>query len=62
MEILEYSKPTKTDQFKIFKCPECGCKFRADNTEYEYANRYEDYYYCECPDCLSIATEAPPEG
>ena len=58
MEILEHGELTETYQFKIFKCTECGCKFKADNTEYEYANRYENYYYCECPHCLNIAYEA----
>ena len=58
MEILEHGNPEESKQTKVFKCGNCGCKFNADEDEYEYAGRYEDYYYCECPECLNKAYES----
>ena len=61
MEIIQHGKHEESKMVKTFRCSDCGCIFKADDTEYEYANRYEDYYYCQCPDCLNIATEVIQE-
>ena len=58
MEIIEHGNPESLKRVKTFRCPACGCKFKADKTEYTTGNRYnETYYCCKCPECESYAYE-----
>lgn len=45
-------------QMHKFKCHNCGCKYTADNGEWEYCDKYgypktnpTDYVMCRCPEC-----------
>ena len=46
MEIIKHGDPDKLKGTKYFICTECGCEFKADNTEYE--ERLEEYISPEC--------------
>ena len=54
MKILKHGDPEKLKGIKYFVCNECGCEFKADNTEYEerlaeFVNTVE--YVIACPEC-----------
>lgn len=53
MEIIRQGNLLRTLKIKTFECPACGCMFKADNTEYDYAGMQynQEYYKCPCPTC-----------
>lgn len=60
MEIIEHGNPNSEHfkKTKIFKCPICGCKFKANKDEYRYLTQCNEInYYCRCPECSNSAYE-----
>lgn len=53
MEIIVQGNLEKIKQTKEFRCLQCGCVFKANKNEYQYAgSQYnESYYSCACPYC-----------
>lgn len=53
VEIIVQGNLDKIKKTKEFNCLQCGCIFKADNGEYQYAgSQYnESYYSCICPCC-----------
>ena len=63
MLILEHGDPAKFNPTVMFKCCNCGCKFKADRTEYSKKSILcADFYYCDCPECGEEADEYVEEG
>ena len=56
MEIIKPGDLSTTLKPKRFMCPNCGCIFIANNTEYEYAGMQynQPYYKCPCPTCSKL--------
>lgn len=53
MEIIQQGNPERARKTKQFICRSCGCIFRADQNEYEYAGSQYNiaYYRHKCPTC-----------
>lgn len=53
MEILSPGDLTRINKIKIFKCPRCGCEFKADEGEYIIGDMWHNMqtYTCYCPTC-----------
>lgn len=53
MEIIKPGDPERLKQTKIFKCPRCGCEFKADKGEYIIGDMWRNMqtYTCYCPTC-----------
>ena len=60
MEIIKPGDVNKILKPKRFICPNCGCVFMADCTEYSYAGMQynQPHYQCLCPTCCrNVYTE-----
>lgn len=58
MEIIKHGNPDICKRIKMFKCPNCGCIFKADKHEYKSnAHLNEFFYSCNCPECAAYAYE-----
>lgn len=60
MEIIRTGMVENVRKPRVFVCQKCGCKFRADNTEYKEASQIELFYdgitrKCKCPCCGNMA-------
>lgn len=56
MEIIKRGKHEESKTVKVFKCPDCGCIFKADNSEYiTEVDENLVIHYCKCPECLNTA-------
>ena len=56
MQIIKFGDPSKNKKTLQFDCPKCGCVWRAEKGEWEYAptiaqQRGEASYMCKCPCC-----------
>lgn len=53
MEIIQHGNPELARKTKQFTCNSCGCVFRADAQEYEYAGMQYNisYWRHKCPTC-----------
>ena len=53
MEIIKQGNIELTKKIKQFTCASCGCIFKADKNEYEYAGSSYDgaYWKHKCPTC-----------
>lgn len=56
MEIIKYGKREGSKQMRTFRCPVCGCIFKAYDSEYDTeVDGNFVFYHCRCPLCLNIA-------
>lgn len=63
MEILIHGNPEKFNLTVTFQCHNCGCRFKADKTEYRKESLLAvDFYYCDCPECGEKSDEFVEEG
>lgn len=68
MQIIEHGDPAKFNPTVMFKCCNCGCKFKADRTEYRKKTLLDasilgaSFYYCDCPECGEVADDFTEEG
>lgn len=77
MEIISSGKNKAKDGSVIFTCPNCGCKFKADPTEYyqdsswanggisttyTFTNTYTVKYHANCPECHRMCLETEDKG
>ena len=77
MEIISSGKNKVKDGSVIFTCPNCGCKFRADPTEYyqdslwsngltsttyTLTSTYTVKYHANCPECHRMCLESEDRG
>lgn len=54
MKIIKHGKPLKEPNF-LFKCPTCGCKFEATQTDLRQAQQSLVYFALyKCPECGTI--------
>lgn len=53
MEIIKEGDISRLKHTRRFECDDCGCIFKADNTEYVCCgSQYNiSYYKCDCPTC-----------
>jgi hypothetical protein len=49
-------------RFRKFTCPNCGCEFVVDTTEYRVieCNGITMWYTTECPECCYDTTSSEP--